>query len=289
MTVVLAVAIGLVVGLVLGAVGGGGGVLTVPALVYLLGESTHQATTASLVIVGVAALVGLPAHARSGNVQWQAGLAFGAVGSAAAVAGTLVGRHVDPPLLLLGFALVILASAILMIRDARRRHQEQALAATKAPTRPEHSRVGTAGTAVAVRPVEVRPAVPTGGTWTSRYAGIALGGLAVGLMTGLFGVGGGFLAVPVLVLVMRWTMATAVGTSLLVIVLNSLASLAPRLTDHFDWTVIGPVTVAAAVGVVLGKLVCDRVSSARLGATFGVMLIGLSGYTGVTSALALLG
>ena len=291
-------AIGLVIGLVLGALGGGGGVLTVPALVYLLAEPAHAASAASLVIVGIAALAGLPAHARSGNVRWGAGLLFGAVGTVAAAGGTLLARHLDGDVLLLVFAAVILVSATLMFRDARR-------SKSSAPT--QHTAVddelssdmgsgaGSSSSTRSATAVLARPdTTPTATTAPRSRAAlvvlVVLGGTAVGLLTGLFGVGGGFLAVPVLLLVMRWSMPAAVGTSLLVIVINSGAALVLRSSvETFDWAVIVPVTVAAVVGVVLGKLVTDRVSGPRLSSIFAVMLVLLAVYTGIRSGFALLG
>ena len=293
----VAVAIGLVVGLVLGALGGGGGVLTVPALVYLMHVPAQEAAAASLVIVGVAALVGLPAHARSGNVRWPAGIAIGAVGTAAAIGGTLLSRRLDADVLLLAFALIIVVSATLMLRDARASRRKATRpgapsprTSSPAPGSPGQPGGGTATATVVERSThEATDNRPERGRAVQATL-IVLGGLAVGLMTGLFGVGGGFLAVPVLVLVMRWPMAVAVGTSLLVIVINSAASLASRATvDTFDWHIIVPVTAAAVVGTLLGKLVTDRVSGPRLSGSFAGMLLALAAYTGVRSVLGLLG
>lgn len=292
----IAVAIGLVVGLVIGALGGGGGVLTVPALVYLLHVPTREAAAASLVIVGTAALVGLPAHARSGNVRWPAGLAFGAVGTAAAIGGTLLSRQLDGDVLLLAFAVIILVSATLMLRDAIATRRRSAGAeppppatAPPAPVSPGRPTGNTTTAAVLERSTRETADSGPGRSRALQATMIVLGGLAVGLMTGLFGVGGGFLAVPVLVLVMRWPIASAVGTSLLIIVINSAASLASRASvDTFDWHIIVPVTAAAVVGTLLGKLITDRVSGPRLTGSFAGMLVALAAYTGVRSVLGLL-
>jgi uncharacterized membrane protein YfcA len=305
MTVVLEIVIGLVVGLVVGALGGGGGVLTVPALVYLLGASTHEAATASLIIVGVAALAGLPAHAWRGNVRWGAGAVFGLAGTAAALAGAVAARHLDPSVLLLAFAGIITVAAALMIRDARRgpagedgpsqeppsRTPGEGADVTEHPSAPWTSPSPTSGGGVLVAvPRTSNHATSAGRSRTVRALTVLLGGMAVGLMTGLFGVGGGFLAVPVLVLVMRWPTRAAIGTSLLVIVINAVAALVPRLgSEVLDARLLIPVTVAAVVGTLLGKLASDRVSAPSLSRIFAVLLLLLAAYTALRSGLALAG
>jgi uncharacterized protein len=298
MTVVLEIGIGLVIGLVVGALGGGGGVLTVPALVYLLGASTHEAATASLIIVGVAALAGLPAHAWRGNVRWGAGAVFGLAGTATALAGAVAARHLDPSVLLLAFAGVISVAAALMIRDAGRGRaaddgppQEPVDEAdtTGPPSAPATRPSPVSGSGVLVaEPRTSSRATSAGRSPTVQALTVLLGGLAVGLMTGLFGVGGGFLAVPVLVLVMRWPTRVAIGTSLMVIVINAVAALVPRLgSEVLDARLLIPVTVAAVAGTLLGKLASDRISTPALSRIFAGVLLLLAAYTAVRSGLAL--
>src|SRR5512142_1948391 len=120
MTLFAAVGLGLLIGIVLGGLGGGGAILTVPALVYLLGQSPQNATTSSLIIVGATAVVGAAGHARAGNVRWRTGLTFGATGILAAVAGSVANRHVPPHLLLLGFAGLMVVTALGMLVQPRR-------------------------------------------------------------------------------------------------------------------------------------------------------------------------
>lgn len=116
--VVGSVAIGLIVGFTIGSLGGGGSVLTVPALVYVLGESPRSASGASLIIVGISALIGLTAHARNGRVRWTAGVVFGLIGTGAAVLGTVISKQLDPSVLMLAFAGIILLAAAFMIHQA---------------------------------------------------------------------------------------------------------------------------------------------------------------------------
>ena len=116
---IVAIPVGLLIGLSLGALGGGGSILTVPALVYLLEMDTRAATTGSLIIVGVTAVFGMLAHRSDGHVRALQGLVFGALGAAGAVAGTRLSLVVPPDVLLAGFSVLMLAVAVLML--ARRR------------------------------------------------------------------------------------------------------------------------------------------------------------------------
>lgn len=260
-----AAGLGLVIGLTLGALGGGGAVLTVPALVHLLGQDARTATTSSLFIIGTSSLVAAVGHARAGRVRWGVGAAFGATGLVAGVAGSIANQHVDGDVLLLAFAGVVLLAALAM------------LANTAGPP----SDLGGDE-----RPADGRaPGGPAG-----RVAKVVVAGLTVGFMTGFFGVGGGFVIVPALVLVLGLPMPAAVGTSLVVIAINSAGALLARAgTAEFDWAVVVPFTLAAMVGSLGGKRVADRVSGEALTRVFAVLLIAVGLYTGTTSLLALLG
>ena len=115
----LAALLGLVMGAVIGGLGGGGGVLTVPALVYLLGQSAQDATTASVVVVGITAAAGVLARARAAGIDWRTGLVFGVVGLPAAWLGTILNHRVSQPTLLLAFAGLALVAAAAMLLHAR--------------------------------------------------------------------------------------------------------------------------------------------------------------------------
>ncbi len=255
-----AIAIGLGVGLVLGGLGGGGSVLTVPALVFLLGEPPHSAATASLVIVGISSVIGLLVRARAGQIRWVSGFGFGAIGALTAVGGTVLSRRLNPHVLLLAFAALILLAALFMLRPTAE--------PTAAPAGTEFARCRFARVA--------------------RPATIVVAGAAAGLATGLFGVGGGFLVVPALVVALGWPMPVAIGTSFLVIVINSAVSLSARITtDSFDWRVIIPVTLAAIIGTLLGKTVADRMSGRSLSRAFAALLVAVAAYTATRSVIAL--
>ncbi|WP_374984420.1 sulfite exporter TauE/SafE family protein [Streptomyces fradiae] len=238
-TLVLALAAGAVVGLALGALGGGGSVLAVPALIYLLGFDPLDATTASLVIVTVTSLTALYGHARAGNVRWKAGALFAAAGLLPAAAAGAAASRLPQPALTAAFAVVAGVAAAGMLRPGR---------------------------AEGERTAAVRPA---------RAAGAGAG---LGALTGLLGVGGGFLAVPALVTVVSLEMRAAVGTSLLVISANSVAALAVRgaATTGVEWAVVGPFVAAAVLAARDGRRLADRVSGATLRRIFAFALLAVA-------------
>ncbi|MFI6151127.1 sulfite exporter TauE/SafE family protein [Kitasatospora sp. NPDC051170] len=234
---ILALIAGAVVGLALGGLGGGGSMLAVPALVYLLGFTPATATTASLVIVGATSLTGLLAHARAGRVRWRTGALFAAAGLPAAAAAGALSVHLPGALLTGAFAVLAALAAWRML----------------APSAPKERGAARTGRASAA-------------------------GAGLGAVTGLLGVGGGFLAVPALVSVLAFTMAEAVGTSLLVISANSFAALLPRLgaTGAIDWAVAAPFTGAAILGAWDGKRLADRLKGRTLQRAFAVALLGVA-------------
>ncbi|MCQ8189584.1 sulfite exporter TauE/SafE family protein [Streptomyces rugosispiralis] len=236
---ILALIAGAVVGLVLGALGGGGSVLAVPALIYLLGFTPAQATTAGLIIVSATSLTALYAHARAGRVRWRAGAAFAAAGILPAAAAGAAATHLPQAVLTIAFAAIAILSAGTMLRPA-------------ATARPGSG--------------DVRP---------GRAAGAGAG---LGALTGLLGVGGGFLAVPALVTVLAFEMEAAVGTSLLIITANSLASLVTRSGTgaSLDWAVIGPFIGTAILGAWDGKRMAAKVSGPRLQRVFAVVLLAVA-------------
>lgn len=297
------VALGLLIGLALGTLGGGGSILTVPALVYVLGEPVHMATTESLIIVGAAAAAGTVAHARAGRVRWGPGLAFGIAGVAASYAGTAVNDLVNANVLLLAFAGLMAAAGVAMTirRSAPGARTPEAItapnsAATVSGIRlAPGSRSSTVATVIRTPPRTLETSNAGTGHRTARRladetAKILLAGTAVGFLTGFFGVGGGFVIVPALVMVLGYRMPTAVGTSLLVIAVNSAAALSAR-TGHatFHWSLLIPFAVAALAGSLAGRRIADAVPAAMLSKAFTVLLFAVAGYMAVRSGLALSG
>ncbi|GAA2374828.1 sulfite exporter TauE/SafE family protein [Streptomyces cuspidosporus] len=239
---ILALVAGAVVGLALGALGGGGSVLAVPALIYLLGFTAAAATTASLVIVTATSLTALYTHARTGTVRWKAGALFAAAGLVPAAAAGAASARLPQALLTAAFAAIAALAAVRMLRPAR-------------------------------------PAAGPG-QHPARPGRVAATGAGLGALTGLLGVGGGFLAVPALVTVVAFEMQAAVGTSLLVISVNSLASLATRgaTTAGVDWALIVPFTGTAILGAWDGKRLAAKVTGSRLRRTFAVLLLAVAAF-----------
>jgi uncharacterized membrane protein YfcA len=264
---VLSVPVGVLIGLSLGALGGGGSILTVPALVYLLGQGAHGATAASLVIVGLTSLAGTVAHWRAGRVQVTKGLVFGVLGVAGSFVGARLSAGVSTDLLLSTFAGLVLVAAVAMALRL---------------SGPSGSVKGVAGQATT--PTE-GPALAEVPGALADVARVVLAATVVGLLTGFFGVGGGFVVVPALVLSLRFEMPVAVGTSLLVIAVNTAAALLARLGTHVevDWPVVAVFVVAAVAGSVAGNRVASVVRPKRLAIAFTLLLVVVAVYTGARS------
>lgn len=284
---VVAVLAGLVVGLLLGALGGGGSILTVPVLVYALGQGTATATTASLVIVGISSLVAAAGHTRRGRVRWRAGLVFGLVGSVTALLGSLASRAVPPQVLLLLFATLMLVAAAAMGCRDRPSAEGEAPGESDGPRR-DPAVPGEPGSAGTTRVAErTTPAPAASGPWRSRST-VVVAALVVGLLTGFFGVGGGFVIVPALVLALSYPMPVAVATSLVVISVNSAAGLVARWGSvAVPWHVVVPFTLAAIAASLLGRVATDRVSPTALSRAFVVLLVLVAGYVATRAVVAL--
>jgi uncharacterized membrane protein YfcA len=265
----LASPLGLVIGVSLGALGGGGSILAVPALVYAAGQTPKQATTTSLVLVAITALIGIIPHWRAHSVRFAAGTLFGLVGVAGSLLGSRWNRAANPDLLLLAFAGLMLVAATAMWHRTRQ-------PAPRAPARSLSAAAAPA--AVLAAPFDLATALR-----------VAAAGTVVGLLTGFFGVGGGFVIVPALVLALGFSMPEAVGTSLLVITINSLAALSTRLqTGSIEWGTVIPFTLASLLGVVIGTRLASTKDSTSLQRWFVVLLVAVATYTAVQSGLALL-
>lgn len=261
----LAIPIGLLIGLSLGALGGGGSILTVPALVYLLGQDTRSATTGSLIIVGITALTGMTTHHRAGRVRVVQGMVFGVLGIAGSYVGSQLSAKVAPDVLLAAFSLLMLVVAALMFARSRRRDGV------------------TQASGVDVGPIiRLRPSFVCA---CPRAAKVLLTATAVGLLTGFFGVGGGFVVVPALVLVLGFPMPVAVGTSLLVISINSASALVARMGHGLalNWALIGAFTAAAIIGSLLGGRVTARLQPRLLSQAFALLLVAVALYTAARS------
>jgi len=237
---ILGVVLAVLIGVSLGLLGGGGSILTVPILLYVFRLPPEQAIASSLLVVGATSAAALIPHARGGRVRWRTGLSFGAASMAGAYLGGRLSAHIPPSVLLLAFGAMMLLTAGAMLRGRR----------------------------------EARPdAAETG----SPLARIVAQGLAVGAVTGLVGAGGGFLVVPALVLLGRLPMTAAVGTSLLVIALNSAAGLAGHLArTELPYGVALPVAAAAVLGSFVGSRLAGRVAPDTLRRGFAWFVLAMA-------------
>ena len=276
MRALLASPLGFLIGLSLGALGGGGSILAVPALVYVAGQDPKSATTTSLVLVGAASLVGAYRHWRAGRVQLGTAAVVGLAGIGGSLVGSAINRGLDPDLLLLGFAGLVAVAAWRMVvgcPTCTRTGEERVIDA------PDGSGGSTTTLTKTRLPVDARTVVT-----------VVLAGTAVGFLTGLFGVGGGFVIVPVLALGLKLPMPKAIGTSLVVIVINSVVALSDRLaTTSIDWAVTIPFSIAAIAGVLTGSKVANRLDAQRSLRWFAVLLVMVSAYTALRAVGALVG
>lgn len=256
----LASPLGFLIGLSLGALGGGGSILAVPALVYGAGQDPKAATASSLLLVGIASLIGLQPHLRAGRVRVTTGLAFGAAGIPGSLLGTAVNHRLDPDHLLVGFAGLVLLAAWRMLTGC-----------------PTCTKVGEEGALRGTGAIGVVARVDA-----RRVVAVLAAGSAVGFLTGLFGVGGGFVIVPALTLLLQLNMPTAIGTSLLVIAVNAAVGLAARVgTTGIEWGVTLPFAVAAVAGVLTGGRLAGRLEPRRSLRWFAALLVAVAIYTGI--------
>ena len=283
----LSALLGVAIGLSLGALGGGGSILTVPALVYALGVSAKHATGGSLLIVGLSSLFGMIAHARAGRVRWSVGLTVGVVSIVGSLAGTALNRRINAELLLLLFAGLMFVVAAMMIRRDRRTTPPSAPRPVLAPVPVGGPTLPTALEDRALDElVHVEEAIAS--TRAGKPLLVAVVGVGVGFLTGFLGVGGGFIVVPSLVLILGLGLAEAVGTSLLIIAISSAFAIAERHGVHgVDASILVPFAVAAMAAAMVGNLIAGRVPARRLNQGFIVLVILVACYVTVRSVLAL--
>ena len=211
MTSLLAILCGALVGFILGLIGGGGSILATPLLLYVVGLPPHAAIGTGALAVSVNAFVNFAGHSRAGHVRWHSALIFAATGMVGAYAGSTLGKAMDGQRLVLLFAVLMIAVGLLMLRPRR------------------------------VMPGEAEPMVPH----QALRTGVV--GLGVGLLSGFFGIGGGFLIVPGLILATRMPMINAVGTSLFAVGVFGL-------TTALNYAASGLVEWRVAVEYILGGM-----------------------------------
>jgi uncharacterized protein len=237
---------GLLVGFVLGLVGGGGSILAVPLMVYLVGvRSPHLAIGTSALAVAANALTGLAHHVRLGTVKWRCAGMFALAGVIGAFAGSTAGKAVDGQKLLFLFALVMLFVGAMMLRGRRR--------------------VGEPGAEC-----------------NRENAAKVLGfGLGTGVFSGFFGIGGGFLIVPGLVASTGMPIINAIGSSLVAVAAFGLTTaLNYARSGLVDWILAGAFIAGGAAGGLLGARIAHRLSGVegRLTTLFAVLIFVVAGY-----------
>lgn len=252
----LAIPFGLAIGIAVGLLGGGGSVLAVPVLVYVLGQDVAEATTTSLVVVAAGSLAGGLRHARAGRVCWRHAGSFTATALPGIVAGTILGNAVSGKLLLGGFALIMLAAAHATWRKAEEDDDEE----------------GDWERGSACPPL--------------RLPRDLLAGAAVGVLTGFFGVGGGFLIVPTLAIALAFTVRTAVGTSLAIITATSLLGLLTHLAAGrgLDAALTATMAAACVLGAIAGAQLTGRVPQRILGRGFALLVTAVAAYLLISAA-----
>lgn len=254
-TIGAALGAGGLIGLVLGLVGGGGSILAVPLLVYLVGVgSTHAAIGTAAVAVSANALASLIGHARGGRVKWRCAGVFAVAGVVGAALGAELGKSVDGQRLLLLFGLLMVGVGLSMLRPRR---------TAPAP--------------------DVRLTRESAGVLLPRLVPI---GLAVGLAAGFFGIGGGFLIVPGLMLATRMPITNAIGTSLVVITALGMTTAASYAASGLvDWTITGLMIAGGVGGTTIGMALGRNLAANRglLERGFGVAVIAVGIYVSLSS------
>lgn len=275
---ILGCVLGLCIGVVVGALGAGGGILSVPVLVYLLGVAPHNATASSLVIVGLTALVSLFSPGRSTYVKYRDGAVFGLLAIAGSVLGARTSEFVPADLLMYLFSGLLICVGIVMFRKGIR---ECRVADSKECGEKSSDEKSSGGQAEEAEKSRRENEVKL--SWWLVVAAA----LGTGMLTGFFGVGGGFIVVPMLMLVLRMPMREAASTSLLIMVITSISGLLARIGTSvtIDWPVIMAFAVASMIGGFAGGPLTARVRPAVLTICFGLLLLCVAYATAVATAL----
>jgi len=288
----VAVGLGLLIGLALGSLGGGGSILAVPVLAHIAGQSAVAATSTSLVAVGVAAAVAAVSHARADRVRWDAAAAFLITGIAGTWAGSTISGRLDGNVLLLAFSGLVLAAAYRMLTACPTCTKVgEAGAVASASGSPVHVETSASMVGIEGGPgstVVVAPSQTLASGRLRAVSRVVAAGSVVGFLTGLFGVGGGFVIVPALTLALGLTLPVAIGTSLVVIAGNAAIALGFRGVESVDWGVAIPFTATMLVGSTLGAAIADRLPPTRSLQAFAALLVAVAIGNGIASAAALL-
>jgi uncharacterized membrane protein YfcA len=241
---ILALIAALTMGFVLGLLGGGGSILAVPILVFLLGVPAKAAIATSLLVVGTTSAFAVIGHARRGNVVWRTGAIFGAFAMLGSFGGGRLAAFIPGNVLMMLFAALMLVTAIAMLRGRKEETSKAAVPPTQLP-----------------------------------IAKVAVEGIVVGGITGLVGAGGGFLVVPALAILGGLDMRKAIGTSLMVIAMKSFAGFAGYAGHvQIDYGLVGTFVIAAVVGTVLGTQTARLIDASRLRTAFATFVLAMGAF-----------
>ncbi|WP_246195419.1 sulfite exporter TauE/SafE family protein [Halopolyspora algeriensis] len=253
--VILAGIFGAIIGLAMGLLGAGGSILAIPALVYGVGQPFQVAIPTSLAVVAISSLGGLLPRQRRAQVQWRVALVFGAAGAPATFAGAALARLIPQRWLLLSFAALMVVVAVRMLRG-----RDEGGGAC---------RTGEGGI-----------------NWRSCLPKAVATGAGVGVLTGLFGVGGGFVIVPALSLLLGLEAQQAVATSLIIVLLNSVAGFSAHAgTTHFNYAVLLVFAAAALVVSILAARLATRLPSKTVKQWFAYVVLAVAAGIATTALL----
>lgn len=227
----------ILIGLSLGLMGGGGSILTVPVLVYALNMGAKESIALSLAIVGFASLIGSFSHFKAGNINLKVAFIFGPIAMAGTFLGAKLSVFLSGATQLIIFAIVMIIAAYFMYKGK-----------TQIKSENEDKNF--------------------------NYLLIITEGLLVGILTGIVGVGGGFMIVPALVLLAHIPMKEAIGTSLLIITLKSFAGFMGYIgTVEIDWFFLLKFSSLAAIGIIIGSFCVRYISQEKLKKSFAIFLV----------------
>ena len=273
MSLLLPIVVGICVGIIVGLLGAGGGILSVPILVYMLGQSPHNAAAGSLLIVGATSLIAL--IGRRKEVHWKQGAVFGALSITGSFIGSFLNSLVSPNLLMYLFSSLLVVVAGLMFRKAaKEKNAAGAKPRMMSPNTDANEKMcnkNTRGKENSQRP----------NSRLHHWITIIVAAVLIGVLTGFFGVGGGFAVVPALTLIMHFDMKEASATSLLVMVIASLAGLAARVGTaiQIDYLSVLPFALASMIGGSIGASLTRKAKSTTLTFLFALLLLLVAVYT----------
>lgn len=273
MSLLLPIVVGICVGIIVGLLGAGGGILSVPILVYMLEQSPHNAAAGSLLIVGATSLIAL--IGRRKEVHWKQGAVFGALSITGSFIGSFLNSLVSPNLLMYLFSgLLVIVAGLMSRKAAKEKNAAGGKPQTMSPNTDANEKVcnkNTRGKENSQRP----------NSRLHHWITIIVAAVLIGVLTGFFGVGGGFAVVPALTLIMHFDMKEASATSLLVMVIASLAGLAARMGTaiQIDYLNVLPFAFASMIGGPIGASLTRKAKSTTLTFLFALLLLLVAVYT----------